>query len=200
MPTPIANNPKSTASIARHLLHPMLIPFPIAFFVFAFLCGLAFWRTGDAFWARAARQRSDLSSLATEEILQELLSNFSGIALFLLLLRDFSGGRRAIVSSGRCLGVGLDLRGSWHGLLRCWGRRWCRRCLGLNCGWLVLIQKPAEPFNERVFVDLAVLNDFWKSARLVQLIHTRQLYDSITELPELLVGGGGVLENALDVG
>jgi len=54
MPTPIAPNPKSTASIAGHPLHPMLIPFPIAFFVFAFLCDLAFWRTGDAFWATAA--------------------------------------------------------------------------------------------------------------------------------------------------
>jgi uncharacterized membrane protein len=32
----------------------MLIPFPIAFFVFAFLCDLTFWRTGDGFWATAA--------------------------------------------------------------------------------------------------------------------------------------------------
>lgn len=54
MPTPIAPNPKSTASIAGHPLHPMLIPFPIAFFVFAFLCDLVFWRTGDTFWATAA--------------------------------------------------------------------------------------------------------------------------------------------------
>jgi uncharacterized membrane protein len=54
MPTPIAPNPRSTASIAGHPLHPMLIPFPIAFFVFALLCDLAFWRTGDAFWASAA--------------------------------------------------------------------------------------------------------------------------------------------------
>jgi uncharacterized membrane protein len=54
MPNPIAPNPKSTASIAGHPLHPMLIPFPIAFFVFAFLCDLAFWRTGNAFWGTAA--------------------------------------------------------------------------------------------------------------------------------------------------
>jgi uncharacterized membrane protein len=54
MPTPMVTNPKSTASIAGHPLHPMLIPFPIAFFVFAFLCDLAFWRTGDAFWATGA--------------------------------------------------------------------------------------------------------------------------------------------------
>jgi uncharacterized membrane protein len=54
MPNPIATNPRSTASIAGHPLHPMLIPFPIAFFVAAFVCDLAFSQTGDAFWATAA--------------------------------------------------------------------------------------------------------------------------------------------------
>ena len=54
MPNLTAPNPKSTASIAGHPLHPMLIPFPIAFFVSAFVCDLAFWQTGDAFWATAA--------------------------------------------------------------------------------------------------------------------------------------------------
>ena len=47
-------NPQSTASIAGHPLHPMLIPFPIAFFVSTFVCDLAFWRTGDPFWATGA--------------------------------------------------------------------------------------------------------------------------------------------------
>jgi len=47
-------NPKSTAQIAGHPIHPMLIPFPIAFFVAAFLCDLAFWQNGSALWATAA--------------------------------------------------------------------------------------------------------------------------------------------------
>jgi uncharacterized membrane protein len=47
-------NPKSTASIAGHPLHPMLVPFPIAFFVSTFVCDLAFWRTGVPFWAAAS--------------------------------------------------------------------------------------------------------------------------------------------------
>ena len=47
-------NPKSTASIAGHPLHPMVVPFPIAFFVTTFLCDLAFWRTGVSFWASAS--------------------------------------------------------------------------------------------------------------------------------------------------
>jgi hypothetical protein len=35
-------NPRSTASIAGHPIHPMLIPFPIAFFVGRF----AIWSIG----------------------------------------------------------------------------------------------------------------------------------------------------------
>ena len=47
-------NPKSTAQIAGHPIHPMLIPFPIAFFVGAFVCDLAFWGGGNTMWATAA--------------------------------------------------------------------------------------------------------------------------------------------------
>jgi uncharacterized membrane protein len=54
MPTPTATNPRSTASIAGHPLHPMLIPFPIAFFVAAFVCDLAFWQTGNTLWPTAS--------------------------------------------------------------------------------------------------------------------------------------------------
>jgi uncharacterized membrane protein len=43
-------NPRSTASIAGHPIHPMLIPFPIAFFVATFVCDLVFWRTGNPSW------------------------------------------------------------------------------------------------------------------------------------------------------
>jgi len=45
---------KSTASIAGHPIHPILIPFPIAFLVGAFLADIAYWVTQDAFWARAS--------------------------------------------------------------------------------------------------------------------------------------------------
>jgi uncharacterized membrane protein len=47
-------NPISTAKIAGHPLHPMLIPFPVAFLVGALASDLAFWGTGDGFWARAS--------------------------------------------------------------------------------------------------------------------------------------------------
>jgi uncharacterized membrane protein len=46
-------NPQSTAQIAGHPIHPMLIPFPIAFFVATFACDLAFWATGKDVWPNA---------------------------------------------------------------------------------------------------------------------------------------------------
>ena len=48
------DNPRSTASIAGHPIHPMLVPFPIAFFVGAFVTDFAFWQTDVAFWSAAS--------------------------------------------------------------------------------------------------------------------------------------------------
>lgn len=47
-------NPMSTARLATHPLHPMLIPFPVAFLVGAFVTALAFIGTGDGFSARTS--------------------------------------------------------------------------------------------------------------------------------------------------
>lgn len=47
-------NPRSTVSIAGHPIHPMLIPFPIAFFVTTLISDLAFQQTGNPFWATAS--------------------------------------------------------------------------------------------------------------------------------------------------
>lgn len=46
--------PKSTASIAGHPIHPMLVPFPIAFLVGALLTDIAYVKTGWAMWAFAS--------------------------------------------------------------------------------------------------------------------------------------------------
>lgn len=45
---------KSTASVAGHPIHPVLIPFPIAFLTGALLTDIAYLSTGDAFWARVS--------------------------------------------------------------------------------------------------------------------------------------------------
>ena len=47
-------NPRSTAKIAGHPIHPMLVPFPIAFLVAVLVCDLAYWRSGNPGWAIAA--------------------------------------------------------------------------------------------------------------------------------------------------
>lgn len=48
------NNPRSTAQIGGHPLHPMLIPFPIVSFVGAFVSDLLFLWTGEGGWATAS--------------------------------------------------------------------------------------------------------------------------------------------------
>jgi uncharacterized membrane protein len=47
-------NPVSSANFMGHPIHPMLIPFPIAFLVATFVCDLVFWQSGNSGWAVAA--------------------------------------------------------------------------------------------------------------------------------------------------
>ncbi|MCW3798512.1 DUF2231 domain-containing protein [Sphingomonas sp. BN140010] len=49
------NNPRSTAQIAGHPLHPMLIPLPIASFIGALATDVVGKVTGDPAWARASK-------------------------------------------------------------------------------------------------------------------------------------------------
>ena len=48
------SNPQSTARIGGHPLHPMIVPFPIAFFATALVCDLAYWASGNAAWSTEA--------------------------------------------------------------------------------------------------------------------------------------------------
>jgi len=54
MATQMHRHPHSTAQIAGHPIHPMLIPFPIACFVGTLVTDIAFTMKGDPFWARMA--------------------------------------------------------------------------------------------------------------------------------------------------
>src|SRR3954469_3132626 len=47
-------NPHSTAKIAGHPLHPMIIPFPIAFFVSTLVTDIIYLNTGRAGFAEAS--------------------------------------------------------------------------------------------------------------------------------------------------
>jgi uncharacterized membrane protein len=46
-------NPRSTARIFGHPFHPMLVPFPIAFFAGTLAADLIYAHTHDAYWYRA---------------------------------------------------------------------------------------------------------------------------------------------------
>ena len=52
--SPNRDNPRSTAQIGGHPLHPMLIPFPITCLVGAFVTDLIFLSTGDRGFATAS--------------------------------------------------------------------------------------------------------------------------------------------------
>jgi uncharacterized membrane protein len=44
-------HPRSTAAIAGHPIHPMLVPFPIACFTLALVTDIVYWRTSNLMWA-----------------------------------------------------------------------------------------------------------------------------------------------------
>src|SRR4051794_17789187 len=77
----VSPNPQSTAQIAGHPLHPMLIPFPVAFLVATFVCDLIFWRTGNPAWSTAALW------LLGAALVMAALAAVAGVT-------DFVGGRR----------------------------------------------------------------------------------------------------------
>ena len=76
-----ADNPKSTASIAGHPLHPLLVPFPIAFLVAALLTDLAYVKSTWWMWAYAS------SWLIGAGIVTALIAALAGFT-------DFFGDRR----------------------------------------------------------------------------------------------------------
>lgn len=75
------SNPKSTARIMGHPIHPMLVPFPIVFLISALLTDIAYVRSGWAAWAYAS------SWLIGAGIATALLAALAGFT-------DFFGDRR----------------------------------------------------------------------------------------------------------
>lgn len=51
---PPPHSTHSALSIGGHPIHPALVHFPVAYLFGAFASDLAFWWTGDAFWARVS--------------------------------------------------------------------------------------------------------------------------------------------------
>jgi uncharacterized membrane protein len=86
-------NPVSTANIGDHPLHPMLIPFPIAFLVATFVCDLAFWWTRTPGWATGALW------LLGAALIMAALAAAAGVT-------DFLGDKRI-----------RDLSAAWHHMI-----------------------------------------------------------------------------------
>src|ERR671912_1018434 len=86
-------NPQSTAQVAGHPLHPMLIPFPVAFLVATLVSDLIFWRTGDSGWSTASLY------LLGAALVMAALAALAG-------LTDFLGDRRI-----------RDLSAAWHHMI-----------------------------------------------------------------------------------
>jgi uncharacterized membrane protein len=75
------SNPQSTARIAGHPLHPMLVPIPITCFVGALVTDLAYWRSANM-------QCANMSAwLLTAGLIVALLAVIAGLI-------DFLGDRR----------------------------------------------------------------------------------------------------------
>jgi uncharacterized membrane protein len=73
--------PRSTAKIAGHPLHPLLVPVPIACFVGTLLTDIVYWRTANMLWA-------DMSAwLLSAGLLVSVLAVIAGMV-------DFFGDRR----------------------------------------------------------------------------------------------------------
>jgi uncharacterized membrane protein len=92
----------STAAIAGHPIHPMLVPVPIGLFVGALAADVAYVATRDRFWARAAR------ALTAGGVASGLLSAVFGATDFLTRrqIRDLpiawlhAGGNVLVVTLG----------------------------------------------------------------------------------------------------
>jgi uncharacterized membrane protein len=76
-----SDNPRSTARIGGHPIHPMLVPFPIVCFVGTLITDIAYWRTADIIWG-------DMSDW--------LLTAGLVVSIFVVIagLTDFLGDRR----------------------------------------------------------------------------------------------------------
>jgi uncharacterized membrane protein len=71
-------NPKSTATVGGHPIHPMLVPFPIACFTGAFVTDIVFVYGGGAGWATASNWLLGIGLLMAALAASAGLTDFMG--------------------------------------------------------------------------------------------------------------------------
>ena len=119
-----SRNPESTAQVAGHPIHPMLIPFPVAFLVATLVSDLVFLRTGNP-----GRATASLWLLGAALVMAALAAAAG--------LTDFLGDERI-----------RDLSAAWHHMignviavvlaLINWYRRYAATEPGIPSGGVVL--------------------------------------------------------------
>ena len=94
---------RSRGAIFGHPLHPMLIPFPIAFLVGVLVTDLVFWGTGDTFWARASFW------LVTAGVVTGLVAAVPGLIDFVSIRRVQELGMAWVHAGGNVVAVVISL-------------------------------------------------------------------------------------------
>ncbi|MBZ9762379.1 DUF2231 domain-containing protein [Mesorhizobium sp. CA8] len=90
------DNPRSTASIAGHPIHPMLVTIPIACFVGTLITDIAYWQTAEMTWANFS------AWLLTVGVIVAILAAIAG-------LTDFLGDRKIRAQPTAWLHMGGNL-------------------------------------------------------------------------------------------
>src|SRR5687768_792680 len=101
------SNPKSTAQIAGHPLHPMLVPFPIAFLVGTLVSDIVYSSTADGFWATASFW------LLAGALIMAALAAVMGFIDFFGDARIRSGSTAWLHMGGNLIAVVLSLINFW---------------------------------------------------------------------------------------
>jgi uncharacterized membrane protein len=115
-------NPKSTLSIAGHPIHPMLIPFPVAFFVGTLVTDILHSQSDDPFWPAASNWMLAAGLVMAALAALAGLTDFFGDSRILIeavsLWRRVVQGPDFIVPTGLALSliaVALLLFNGWKG-------------------------------------------------------------------------------------
>jgi uncharacterized membrane protein len=97
------SNLRSTASIARRPIHPMLVPFPIACFVGVLITDIVYWRTAEIMWSNFS------AWLLVAGIVMGVLAALAGLTDFLSnrAIRAQSPARTHMI--GNLVALGLSI-------------------------------------------------------------------------------------------